>query len=464
MLHNNQVLLVFMGLCFFWFVNCNRPKLNSTTKETKEEKIDREEIFLAQNFDHLLNQYDKNIRPNYTGKPIVVTVDLTVMAFGAINERGMTFATDLYFRQTWQDYRLQHKAGTVLTPLLGRKIPTDFIWTPDTVISNSVKTRKHKVTTNNEKLDIYPNGTVFWGSRITVISKCKMDFRNYPMDIQSCSLVINSYAYLKEHLEYKWKQDKVSIQSEEMAQYTVKSAYNLRRNANFSDLGTFSELVVTFTFARQISVTIIQLFFPATAIVSVSWVSLWIHKNCVSARVALCVTTMLTICAFWGSVNRQLPRVNYPKAVDYYFIVSFLFIMLTLVEFTIVLNFDFDSLKTKSVKKQSGKDTLKRENSLRNQLPKHTHHVLRRKISRLDANVLQGDLVCEIDNTGRTVHYSLAKKEQWKKPKVDKNKMPYFFKYYPVTGKPATLDVIARFLFPFVYFCFNVIFWKTYSL
>ena len=78
---------------------------------------------------------------------------------------------------------------------------------------------------------------------------------------------------------------------------------------------------------------------------------------------------MLTICAFWGSVNRQLPQVNYAKAVDYYFIVSFLFILLTLVEFTIVLNVDFDSWKTKSVKKQSGKDTLKREKSLRNQLP-----------------------------------------------------------------------------------------------
>lgn len=36
-------------------------------------------------------------------------------------------------------------------------------------------------------------------SRITVISKCKMDFRNYPMDIQSCSLVINSCKFLLYH-------------------------------------------------------------------------------------------------------------------------------------------------------------------------------------------------------------------------------------------------------------------------
>lgn len=50
-------------------------------------------------------------------------------------------------------------------------------------------------------------------------------------------------------------------------------------------LGDYSSLTASFSFKRQISVTIIQLFFPAVAIVSVSWVSLWIHKNCVSARV-----------------------------------------------------------------------------------------------------------------------------------------------------------------------------------
>ena len=65
----------------------------------------------------------------------------------------------------WQDYRLRHNVGTVLTPMLGRKIPTDYIWTPDTVISNAVKAMKHRVLVNNDKMDLYRNGTVFWGSR-----------------------------------------------------------------------------------------------------------------------------------------------------------------------------------------------------------------------------------------------------------------------------------------------------------
>ena len=94
----------------------------------------------------------------------------------------------------------------------------------------------------------------------------------------------------------------------------------------------------------------------------------------------------------------------------------------------------------------------------------NTHQALRRKISDLGSDVLSGPLVCEMDNSGRMVHYTLAKKERMKFMKLDKNKMPYYFRAYPVDGKPGTLDVVARFLFPFVYFCFNFIFWKTYSM
>ena len=96
------------------------------------------------------------------------------------------------------------------------------------------------------------------------------------------------------------------------------------------------------------------------------------------------MTTMLTICNFWSSVNRQLPQVSYAKAVDYYFIVSFLFILLTLVEYTIVLNSDFESWKKKSEDKTSKKDTLKRENSLKNFMPVSMFKKIGFKLSHLN--------------------------------------------------------------------------------
>ena len=53
-------------------------------------------------------------------------------------------------------------------------------------------------------------------------------------------------------------------------------------------------------------------------------------------RVGLGITTLLTIMFLLGSVNAALPRVSYAKAIDWYLIVSFLFVFLVLVECILV--------------------------------------------------------------------------------------------------------------------------------
>lgn len=53
-------------------------------------------------------------------------------------------------------------------------------------------------------------------------------------------------------------------------------------------------------------------------------------------RLGLGITTILTIMFLLGSVNMSLPRVSYPKAIDWFLIVSFLFVFLVLLECIIV--------------------------------------------------------------------------------------------------------------------------------
>lgn len=105
----------------------------------------------------------------------------------------------------------------------------------------------------------------------------------------------------------------------------------------FSD--SFSGLTVTIHFHRRTMYYIFQMYIPCVCIVALSWVSFWIDPDAIPARVGLSITTVLTICYMLGSVNSNLPRVSYLKAIDYFLLMSFGFIFLTLVEYVFVLRY-----------------------------------------------------------------------------------------------------------------------------
>lgn len=70
----------------------------------------------------------------------------------------------------------------------------------------------------------------------------------------------------------------------------------------------------------------------------VAWASFWITPKAVPARIAICVTTILTLVTMMGIANVNMPRVSYIKALDLYLLVSCLFVFSALFEFVIVLN------------------------------------------------------------------------------------------------------------------------------
>ena len=101
-------------------------------------------------------------------------------------------------------------------------------------------------------------------------------------------------------------------------------------------IGTYSVLIISFYFKRRLGYYIIQVFFPDTLVVVMSWIVFWMDPRDTGDRVGLAITTVLTIMFLLGSVNMSLPRVSYPKAIDWYLIGSFLFVFLVLVECILV--------------------------------------------------------------------------------------------------------------------------------
>ena len=71
-------------------------------------------------------------------------------------------------------------------------------------------------------------------------------------------------------------------------------------------------------------------------LVIVSWVSFWLDNRSVPARVALGVTTLLTMSTQIAGVNRSLPPVAYTKAIDVWQGVCVGFVFSALMEYALV--------------------------------------------------------------------------------------------------------------------------------
>ncbi|VDM69583.1 unnamed protein product [Strongylus vulgaris] len=51
--------------------------------------------------------------------------------------------------------------------------------------------------------------------------------------------------------------------------------------------GNYSRLSAYFTFKRNLGFYLIQIYFPSSLIVVISWVSFWLNREAVQARVAI---------------------------------------------------------------------------------------------------------------------------------------------------------------------------------
>ena len=79
-----------------------------------------------------------------------------------------------------------------------------------------------------------------------------------------------------------------------------------------------------------------QYYFPCALIVVLSWVGFWIDYRSTPARVALGITTVLTVTTLSNSIRSSLPPASYTKSIDYYLLISFLFVFSALVEYATV--------------------------------------------------------------------------------------------------------------------------------
>ncbi|VDN89410.1 unnamed protein product [Brugia pahangi] len=287
--------------------------------------------------DQLIASHDRRIRPNYGREPIEVNVTIHVTTISAISEVSMDYTVALYLRQFWRDNRLAFKSANEQELTIGIDL-IKSIWVPDTFFPNEKKSFFHEATTHNSFLRIDNHGNVFRSIRLTVTANCPMNLHSFPLDVQICALELESYAYSTRDIIYHWHLGENSVTIDEnvhLAHFTIGDHRHVERVISLST-GNYSRLSTYFTFKRNIGFYLIQIYFPSSLIVVISWISFWLNRDATQARVAIGVTTVLTMTTLMTSTNASLPKVSYVKSLDIFLGTCYFIVFASLLEYATI--------------------------------------------------------------------------------------------------------------------------------
>ncbi|CAJ0580995.1 unnamed protein product, partial [Mesorhabditis spiculigera] len=383
----------------------------------------------------------KMIPTPYPGKPLEVHVGFYVESLGNFRSTEMTFDMDLYMYMSWEDPTMAHNGTDYV--LINDKEVLERMWLPDLYFANARTAYFHEVTVHNFNMFINPRGVIAYGTRVTLNVACTLNLIDYPLDSQQCFIKIISYAHVQHEMNATWFGDGPIRFNPEIGlpEYHIVGLEHTYCNGTFhytithnsSRIGNFSCLMGIIQLDRAIGYHLVQSYIPTGLIVAISWVSFWIDRRAVPARVSLSFTTLLTLSTQGNGIRYGLPPVSYAKAIDYFYGVCMLFIFGVLLEFALVNSY------------------MRRANK---------YNYMAEKMQQTNGTAPSKTRINDCGN-GST-DFDSDSSPQKPLNQMNRNAAHLIYKSMKYSRKALAVDQISRFAFPAVFVFFNIIYWMYY--
>ena len=308
------------------------------------ESYDSLSADLVDTLNKTLQNYDNEVRPGFFGPPTRVAVSMDIQGILHVSEVDMELKIDFYLYQEWTDARLKFTHPNISNNSAFKYAPLSYelsqkIWIPDTYFYNEKDSLVHSATVPNGFFRWYPDGHVLQSIRMTLTSTCPMDLRSFPMDTQICTIIIGSYGLSEAHLVYLWESDSAlnfAPQSLKLLQNIQLAGYRQRKELVEYPESNYTTLRCDFLLSRSLSYYLILVYFPSALIVIISWFAFWIQREASAERMALGVTSVLTITTLLLSTQASSPKISYVKAIDVYVGVCFGMVFISLLHSALI--------------------------------------------------------------------------------------------------------------------------------
>jgi hypothetical protein len=157
---------------------------------------------------------------------------------------------------------------------------------------------------------LYPNGTVWVNYRVRVKGPCAMDLSNFPMDVQTCHLIYESFNYNNQEVRMRWNpmtSDPVSTTGPMLLPDFDMIRIESLHVVEPYPAGMWDELHVKLTFKRRYVWYFMQAYVPTYLTIFISWVSFSLGSKSIPARTMLGVNALLAMIFQVFQSSRGMP-------------------------------------------------------------------------------------------------------------------------------------------------------------
>jgi len=293
----------------------------------------------------LFKHYAKEIVPlANSSTPVDVAAKIHINDMVPLEHASSHYSIDFYFRLQWKDYRLAYKMSDMPKDKNYSYLPFDVnfinkVWYPNVYFPNGKSGKRHEVARANTALVLYPDGTIINSERLSLSSFCPMKMKYYPFDIQECTTYLELYAYNNEFVHLKWVPQTPVTKNKKVhtADFNIVEIFTHKDTVNYGPFGNYDRLHIKFRLHRNLALYFMRDFFPIIMIVMLSWVSFWISYKSTPARVALGITTVLTVVTMSNSIrNNSHAALGLFTSLHWYLLCCNLFVIAALSEYAIV--------------------------------------------------------------------------------------------------------------------------------
>ncbi|XP_070300272.1 glycine receptor subunit alphaZ1-like [Salvelinus sp. IW2-2015] len=354
------------------------------------------------------------------------------------------YRVNIFLRQQWNDPRLAYSEypddSLDLDPSM-----LDSIWKPDLFFANEKGANFHEVTTDNKLLRISKNGNVLYSIRITLVLACPMDLKNFPMDVQTCIMQLESFGYTMNDLIFEWD-EKGAVQVADgltLPQFILKEEKDLRYCTKHYNTGKFTCIEAAFHLERQMGYYLLDVHPQPFDCLFVLGVLLVQHGRC-TCQSGTGHYHRVTMTTQSSGSEPPSPQVSYVKAIDIWMAVCLLFVFSALLEYAAV---NFIARQHKELLRfRRRRRHMKEDEGGEGRFSFTAYGMGPACLQAKDGMAIKGN-----NNNAPTATAGPQEKTVEEMRKL-------------FIGRAKRIDTVSRVAFPLVFLIFNIFYWLVYKI